>query len=70
MLLQLVTPDYKLPLISFPQLSSNLLQKNTPDYKSIPNVRPPLFISREIQNHFPRTLYYFKNRVCDVISEQ
>ena len=46
MLLQLVTPDHKLLLISFPRLSSNLLQKNTPDYRPIPNVSPP-FLFRE-----------------------
>ena len=70
MLLQLVTPDHKLLLISFLRLSSNLLQKNTPDYKPIPNVSPPFFISREIHIHFPRTLYYFKKEIFDVNSVQ
>ena len=70
MLLQLVTPDYKLPLISFHQLSSNLLQKDTPDYKPIPDVSPPLFLFREKLIITFQELGYFKKKFCDVISEQ
>ena len=58
MLLQLVTPDHKLPLISFPQLSSHLLKRNTTEYKPNPDVRPHthphpnFFFPRESHNYF------------------
>ena len=70
MLLQLVTPDHKLLLISFPQLSSKSTTKNYTQLSAHSRCKPPFFISREIHNHFPKILYYFKKKICDVISEQ
>ena len=70
MLLQLVTPDHKLLLISFPQLSSKSTTKNYAQLSAHSRCKPPFFISREIHNHFPKILYYFKKKICDVISEQ
>ena len=63
MLLQFVTPHHELLLISSPRYRP--IQRNTPN-------KPPssFFFSRESHNHFPRTLFYFKQKICNVIPTQ